>query len=120
MKKLKEVKYKIGKSGAPIVLENTVGYLDAQVSETLDVGTHMMFVANVIDADIFNDDEPMTYTEYHKKKSGASTQEDPTKRPQVDQVTPVQFDKYKCTVCGYIYDPPSQRPGLRHYACQAF
>ncbi|MBM4137768.1 MAG: flavin reductase, partial [Nitrospira sp.] len=53
------INYKIGLTGAPIVLENTIGYIECEVMNSLEIGTHTIFVGKVIDAEIISDDEPM-------------------------------------------------------------
>ncbi|MBU4189815.1 MAG: flavin reductase family protein, partial [Candidatus Thermoplasmatota archaeon] len=62
--KFKETDYKVGVTGAPVVLENIVGYLEAEVTDSLDAGTHTVFIGKIVDAEIIKDDEPMTYTYY--------------------------------------------------------
>ncbi len=76
--KFKDVEYKIGVTGAPIVLDNSIGYLEVEVIDKLDVGTHTIFVGKVIDAEILNDKEPMTYAYYHEVKRGRAPKTAPT------------------------------------------
>lgn len=68
--KFEGVDYQVGVTGTPIVLENSIGYLEAEVINTLDVGTHVVFVGKVVDAQILKDGEPMTYAYYHEVKGG--------------------------------------------------
>lgn len=66
--KFKGVNYKIGKTGAPLILENTIGYIECEVIGSLDCGTHTMFIGRVVDAEIINENlEPLTYDYYHKE-----------------------------------------------------
>ncbi|MEK7449427.1 MAG: flavin reductase family protein, partial [Planctomycetota bacterium] len=46
--KFKETKYKIGVTGAPIVLDYTSGYLEAEVINQVDAGTHTIFIGRVV------------------------------------------------------------------------
>jgi flavin reductase (DIM6/NTAB) family NADH-FMN oxidoreductase RutF/rubredoxin len=113
--KFKDVKYKFGVTGAPIVLENTVGYLEAEVTNSIDVGTHTIFVGKVVDAEIIKDGEPMTYAYYHEVKRGTAPKTAPTYIAEVDknqrEVEKMEkMKKYKCTTCGYIYDPEKGDP----------
>ncbi|MGQ9464479.1 MAG: flavin reductase family protein [bacterium] len=65
--KFKGVNYKIGKTGAPLILENTIGYIECEVVGSLDCGSHTMFIGKVIDAEIINENlEPLTYDYYHR------------------------------------------------------
>lgn len=68
--KFEGVDYQVGVTGTPIVLENSIGYLETEVINTLDVGTHVVFVGKVVDAQILKDGEPMTYAYYHEVKGG--------------------------------------------------
>ena len=76
--KFEGVDYQVGVTGTPIVLENSIGYLEAAVINTLDVGTHVVFVGKVVDAQILKDGEPMTYAYYHKVKGGKVPKAAPT------------------------------------------
>jgi len=76
--KFEGVDYQVGVTGTPIVLENSIGYLEAKVINTLNVGTHVVFVGEVVDAQILKDGEPMTYAYYHKVKGGKVPEAAPT------------------------------------------
>ena len=107
------LKYKIGVTGAPVVLENTVAYLECRVIKSMDISTHTLFVGEVIDADIVEEVEPMTYDFYHKVKKGLSPKTAPTYIGEEKNITEQKEDKmkkYKCTICGYIYDPQKGDP----------
>ena len=107
--KFKDVKYKVGVTGGLIVLDYSIGYLEAEVINSMDVGTHTIFVGKVVDAEITSDKEPMTYAYYHEIKGGKAPKSAPTyikETPSVKTTT----EKYKCSVCGYIYDPATGDP----------
>ena len=42
--KFRGTSYKLGKTGVPIVLDNTVAYLECEVIEKVDTGTHILFI----------------------------------------------------------------------------
>lgn len=56
-----------GQLGCPIVKENTLSFLEVQVEQTLDVGTHTLFIGQVKDAHCCHTPNavPMTYEYYH-------------------------------------------------------
>lgn len=108
--KFKEADYKVGITGVPIILENTIGYLEAEVIGSLDVGTHTIFTGKVVDAEIIKDDEPMTYGYYHEIKGGMSPKAAPTYQKETIQKEVSKMQKYKCTVCSYVYDPEKGDP----------
>lgn len=76
--KFESVDYQVGVTGTPIVLENSIGYLEAAVINTLDVGTHVVFVGKVVDAQILKEGEPMTYAYYRKVRGGKVPKAAPT------------------------------------------
>lgn len=45
--------------------ENASAYLDCKVVNSIDVGTHIMFIAEVVDVEVLSDDDLMTYAYYH-------------------------------------------------------
>jgi len=110
--KFKEVKYKIGVTGAPIIMENTIGYLEPEVMNSLNVDTHTVFIGKILNAEIINDDEPMTYAYYHQVKKGKAPKSAPTymKETKEEGNKENKMAKYECTVCGYIYDPEKGDP----------
>lgn len=76
--KFKGIGYKIGVSGAPVVLENTVSYLECELKGSLEVGTHTLFIGKMIEAEILQVGEPMTYAYYHLIKGGRAPKAAPT------------------------------------------
>jgi rubredoxin/flavin reductase (DIM6/NTAB) family NADH-FMN oxidoreductase RutF len=111
--KFKDTVYIKSKRGTPIVTENAVGYLECQVIDSIDLGTHVLFVGSLVTAESLTNDETMTYDYYHKVKGGRSPKTAPTytddrSKSQNEEVT--KMEKYKCTVCGYIYDPKNGDP----------
>lgn len=102
--KLKDINYKLGETGAPIVLDNTVAYLEAKVINQIDVGTHTIFIGEIVGADVLREGEPMTYAYYHLVKRGSTPKTAPSYIEEKKEAAP-KMAKYKCTVCGYVYDP---------------
>lgn len=85
--KFQHINYKLGKTKAPIVLENTIAYAEAKVINKIDVGTHTIFIGIVEDGDILSDDPMMTYEYYHKVKGGFSPKTAPTYSETSDKKT---------------------------------
>jgi flavin reductase (DIM6/NTAB) family NADH-FMN oxidoreductase RutF/rubredoxin len=111
--KFQNVKYKLGKTNAPIVLDNSLAFIEANVINKIDVGTHCIFIGKVVDAEILSDESAITYEYYHKVKGGISPKTAPTYSSAIDKVkTKVggKMEKYVCSVCGYIYDPEKGDP----------
>jgi flavin reductase (DIM6/NTAB) family NADH-FMN oxidoreductase RutF/rubredoxin len=110
--KFEGVSFKIGKTKSPIILDNSIGFIECEMINKIDIGTHTIFYANVIDAEIFNEENPMTYEYYHKVKGGYSPKTAPTYYSAVDKEIKEEkkMDRYVCDVCGYVYDPEKGDP----------
>lgn len=76
--KFKNINYKTGITEIPIVLDYTLAFIEASIIKKIDVITHTIFIGKVKDADILNDEKPMTYEYYHKVKGGISPKNAPT------------------------------------------
>lgn len=116
--KFEDARFKVGKTGAPILLDHTLAYLEAEVERAVDVGTHTLFIGKLVDCEVVSEGDPMTYAYYHKVKKGKTPEKAATyiKKENSSQQTKQQegmmsdSKKYKCTVCGYIYDPEKGDP----------
>jgi flavin reductase (DIM6/NTAB) family NADH-FMN oxidoreductase RutF len=98
--------------GIPIVLNHAVSYLEVKVENTIDVGSHWMFIGLLKNAEIIDNTlDPITYSYYRQVKKGVAPKNAPTYidisklKPQHVEVGLKQF---KCSVCGYIYDEAEQ------------
>jgi flavin reductase (DIM6/NTAB) family NADH-FMN oxidoreductase RutF len=76
--KFENTKFKIGTTGVPIVLDYAIAYIEAEVINAIDCGTHTIFIGKVIDSGVINSEEPMTYSYYHEVKRGKSPKTAPT------------------------------------------
>jgi len=70
--KFAKVPFEKGVLGCPIVRENTLSYMEAQVIQQVDVGTHTLFIGQVKDAGVCcqEGDKPLTYEYYHSVIKG--------------------------------------------------
>jgi flavin reductase (DIM6/NTAB) family NADH-FMN oxidoreductase RutF/rubredoxin len=100
--KLEGIHYKTGKTQAPLITDNTLACLEVSITQEVDAGTHTLFIGELVGADVLKEGEPMTYAYYHGVKRGSIPKTAPVyiEGKEVAKVT-----KYRCTVCGYIYDP---------------
>ncbi len=81
---------KRGDNGVYYLAKNSNMYLSAAVISERDLGSHMLFVAEVLDGEILSDEEPCTYTYYQKNI-----------KPQRKKAEKKQW---VCDVCGYVYE----------------
>ncbi len=98
------VKHKFGDTGAPVVLDHALAYLEARVTNQVDAGTHTHFLAEVVGAEVLREGEPMTYAYYHQVKRGTTPKTAPS-YIDVAKERAGRMAKYECSVCGYVYDP---------------
>lgn len=97
-----------GDTGVPIVMNDCIAFLECTVDQTVDVGTHLIFIGKLIRSEIVDDKkEPITYNYYRKVNKGvapknAPTYIDLTKLEKSEAI--VSARKYQCAACGYVYD----------------
>jgi flavin reductase (DIM6/NTAB) family NADH-FMN oxidoreductase RutF/rubredoxin len=111
--KFSGIRFITGTSGVPVVIENCLAYFEARVIKSMDVGSHVLFVGEVIAAEILNDtEEPMSYAYYHSVKRGTSPKTAPTyiNPEKNEKKEETAMKKFRCTVCGYVYDPEKGDP----------
>lgn len=101
--KFRGISYKTGETRAPVVTDNTLAYLEARVTQEVDVGTHTIFIGELAGADVTSEGEPMTYAYYHQVKRGTTPKTAPSYIAERKEVP--KMAKYRCTVCGWVYDP---------------
>jgi len=106
--KLKGMDVRYGETGVPIVLNDAIAYLEFKVDETIDVGTHLMFIGELVHSEVLDDDtEALTYLHYRKVKKGVAPKNAPTyiDKSKLEKASGGEsYAKYECPACGYIYD----------------
>ena len=80
-------------NGIYYITEGTNAYISASVEQTIDLGSHTMFIASVDDMDVLASDPSATYAYYQ-----ASI------KPKPEQKAPSGKIAWRCTVCGYVYE----------------
>ncbi len=81
---------KRSENGLYYVTEQTNGFLSAKVVEMKDLGTHMLFIAEVTDGDVLSDGWACTYAYY---------QADIKPKP-----APAKKKSWVCEICGYVHE----------------
>ena len=72
----------------------TNAYIACRVVNSIDFGTHTMFIADVLDAEVLSDKPSLTYDYY---------QNNIKPKPKVEKSTNGKR-RWECKVCGYIYE----------------
>lgn len=80
---------RLTENGTMAVTSGTNAYISAKVTETVDLGTHTMFIAEVSEAETLSESPSATYAYYH-----ASIKPKPATQKKEKTV-------WRCTVCGY-------------------
>jgi len=112
--KFADLKYKIGVTKAPIVLEDSLACLEAKIIDKIDLSTHTLFVGEVVEAEVLAKGEPMTYAYYHDVKGGKTPQKAASFIEESVKAEPKKhkaLSRYVCSICGYTYDPSTGDPG---------
>ena len=60
------------------IIKDACGYLICEVKNKIETSTHTVFIAEVNNGDILDDNIPMTYAYYHNVIKGKSPKADPT------------------------------------------
>ncbi len=63
--------------GVPVITDGCA-YAVCKVTGKMETATHMIFLGEIIDADMLKPDEPMTYDYYHNVLKGKSPSKAPT------------------------------------------
>lgn len=80
-------------NGLYYVTAGTNGYISATVEQTIDLGSHTLFIASVDDMEVLSDAPSTTYAYYQSSI-----------KPKPQQTAPTGKTAWRCTVCGHIYE----------------
>lgn len=77
-------------NGVLYITKDTNAFMSAYVQQEIDLGTHIMFIAQLVEAEVLSDKPTVTYDFYQKNIKP---------KPQIT-------DKkgWRCKICGYIYE----------------
>jgi flavin reductase (DIM6/NTAB) family NADH-FMN oxidoreductase RutF/rubredoxin len=130
--KFRNVKTITSVTGAPIITDSSVAWFDCKVLNSVDVGSHVLIIGEVLDSDVLSGEEPLTYAYYREKYKMLAPKNAPTyieKEKLEKEVVPETLSKpdenedhehvfneetgtYTCSICGYQYDPEEGDPAL--------
>lgn len=91
------------------IVSNCASYMICEVKQVVDVHTHMLILAKVVEAEKVKDENVMTYAYYRNVKKGTAPKNAPTYQALKDM--------YTCSVCGYVYDGPDFEKEPDSYVC---
>ncbi len=82
----------------PYVSEHACAYYTCKVVSHLDVGSHAIFVGEVVDMEVLSEEEVMTYAYYHQVKNGTTPKKASSYQEQTEK------HGWRCSICGYLYE----------------
>lgn len=84
--------YKTNAGGVPYITKSACAFLDCRVISKEDLGTHTLFVAEVINAEVLSENTPLTYADYQNKL-----------KPKPASAGAKKIIGWRCKICGYEY-----------------
>lgn len=103
-------------AGTPVVLDDCIAWFDCRLVQSLDVGTHVLFIGEIVENELVNKfADPLTYAHYREVRKGFSPKNAPTyvdkeKLPDTAAGTSSGMKTWVCPACGYVYDPAEGDP----------
>lgn len=128
--KFRNVEIITGASGAPIVVDSSVAWFDCKVVNSIDLGSHILIIGEVLDSDVISGEEPLTYDYYREKYKMLAPKNAPTyveKEKLDNEVVPEletksepvpvvesksESSEHTCTICGFQYNQEEGDPAL--------
>ncbi len=106
--KFEKFEIKKGQTGLPVLITDAIATLECKLVNTFDVGTHLIFIGEVVAAEMIAENIPLTYAHYRETRNGVAPKNAPTyiDKAKLEKPTPkAATKKYKCVICGHVYDP---------------
>ncbi len=115
--KFADVSHTITPSGCPCPDENILACIDLSIKDSLDAGSHTLFIGEVTNCTITGEGTPMTYSFYREVLTGKTPPTAPShiaENKDIDvklkREDKLEMKKYVCNICGYVYDPEKGDP----------
>lgn len=96
--KFEGISYEKDCLGTPIIKEGAIATLSCKVINSIDLGSHTLFIGEVVSAEKLQAIPPMTYAFYRDLKVGK------IKGGAALKVEENAAKHYECSVCHYLYD----------------
>lgn len=106
--KFEKFNTKLDTSGTQYLEDSMSAMFSCKVLESIDLGSHILFIGEVEEAVILSDEPVMTYEYYHQVKKGTTPKNAPSYQAETRKTG------YRCTVCGYVEEADSLPEG---YVC---
>ncbi|HSB06743.1 MAG TPA: flavin reductase family protein [Thermodesulfobacteriota bacterium] len=76
--KLSKTQFKEGTTGCPLITQYALSILECRVIEQIDLGTHTVFIGDVLSSEVLKAGVPLTYRYYRENLKGKPSQYSPT------------------------------------------
>ncbi len=114
--KFKGVNYFIGETGSPIITDSCLAWFECKISDTIDVGSHLIFIGEVVASDLIESEaKSLTYQYYRDVMKGYSPKNAPTyidKTKIKDEILKnnIENELWQCQLCHYTYETEKGDP----------
>ncbi len=82
-----------GRNGLSYIPTFTNAYMGCKVRQTIDLGSHTLFLAEITEAEVLSENPSVTYAEYHSRI-----------KPQPQKKDESVKKGWRCRICGYVYE----------------
>jgi len=104
--KFEGLSYETDERGIRYIKDTMTAVFSLDVVDKVDAGTHIIFIAKVVDAMVLEKLPNMTYSYYHAVKKGSTPPNAPSFQKPAEQEKPAEqikaVKRWQCDVCGYI------------------
>ena len=100
--------------GLPYVKAHAASRFSCKVVKTMDLGTHVLFIAEVVGSEVLDNVPVMTYEYYHQVKNGRTPKNAPSYQAEKKKVS-----GWRCLLCGYVYEGEILPPDFICPICSA-
>ena len=84
-------------NGIPYLGWQACAVISGRVVDSMDLGSHTLFIAEVEDAKVLSENAPLTYADYQSKVKPKPKEAKKEKKEK-------KIVGWKCKICGYVYE----------------
>jgi len=128
--KFRNVEIITAATGAPIVISSSVAWFDCKVVNSIDLGSHVLIIGEVMENGVISNEEPLTYDYYREKYKMLAPKNAPTyvEKDKLDKENiPVsdlksdsnskveskkELSSHTCSICGFQYNQEEGDPSM--------
>ena len=98
--KFADIAYEKDARGNPYISEGVIARFHCRTEQTIDLGSHFLFVCEVEDCLSLSAKGPLTYAEYRRLKAGGA----PKAAGEGEKKAASGTGKWACPICHYVYE----------------